>query len=88
MKNFIKTTKIIIIGGFLMTSCKDTNIQKKEVTSLLKSIETSDPKQAGYINPNKYIQHNLGVADALAGFGELLKQLPSKSAKVNTIRVF
>jgi predicted SnoaL-like aldol condensation-catalyzing enzyme len=62
--------------------------RKKEVTALLKSIETGDPAPIGYINPDKYIQHNLGAADGLAGFGALLQQLPANSAKVNTVRVF
>jgi predicted SnoaL-like aldol condensation-catalyzing enzyme len=88
MKNFLKTTIIIIIGGLLMTSCKDKDIQKQNAVFLLKSIETGDSKPIGYINPDKYVQHNLGVADGLAGLGELLKQLPPKSAKVNTVRVF
>ena len=40
------------------------------------------------INPDKYIQHNLGAADGLAGFGALLQALPPRSARVNTVRVF
>lgn len=62
--------------------------QKKEVAALLKSIETGDQAAAAVINPDKYIQHNLGAADGLAGFGALLAQLPAGSAKVNTVRVF
>ncbi|MGV3278124.1 hypothetical protein ACFX5K_00575 [Rickettsiales bacterium LUAb2] len=61
---------------------------EKMVVELLKSIETGDPKPVAYINPNKYIQHNLGIEDGLAGFGKLLSQLPKGSAKVNTVRVF
>jgi predicted SnoaL-like aldol condensation-catalyzing enzyme len=61
---------------------------KQQVVDLLKSIETGDPAPVGYINPNKYTQHNLGVADGLAGFGALLAQLPPNSARVNTARVF
>lgn len=61
---------------------------KEKVTALLKAIETGASEPVGYINPNKYIQHNLGVADGLAGFGALLHALPPNSAKVNTIRVF
>ncbi len=61
---------------------------KEKVVALLKSIETGAQEPAGYINPNKYIQHNLGVADGLAGFGALLQQLPPNSAKVNTVRAF
>lgn len=61
---------------------------KEKVVALLKSIETGDTVPVGYINPNKYIQHNLGAADGLAGFGELLSQLPAGSAKANTVRSF
>ena len=62
--------------------------QKKQVVNLLKSIETGDPKPAGIINPKKYIQHNLAVADGIEGFAALLQLLPKDSAKVNTVRVF
>jgi predicted SnoaL-like aldol condensation-catalyzing enzyme len=61
---------------------------KQQVIGLLKSIETGDAKPAVYINPNRYTQHNLAVADGLAGFGALLQQLPEGSAKVNTVRAF
>ena len=61
---------------------------RDKVTELLKSIETGAHEPVGYINPNKYIQHNLAVGDGLAGFGAVLQQLPPNSAQVNTIRVF
>ena len=61
---------------------------KEQVIELLKSIETGDSKPVAYINPKRYLQHNLGVGDGLAGFGALLQQLPKGSAKVNTVRVF
>lgn len=61
---------------------------KQKVAASLKSIETGETEPVGFINPDKYIQHNLGVADGLTGFGALLQQLPPKSARVNTIRVF
>lgn len=61
---------------------------KDKVVELLKSIETGSPEPVGYINPNKYIQHNLAAGDGLAGFGELMKALPPKSAKVKTVRAF
>ncbi|MFD0997864.1 nuclear transport factor 2 family protein [Ohtaekwangia kribbensis] len=66
----------------------ETMTKKEKVVALLKSIETGAPEPVGYINPNKYIQHNLGAADGLAGFGALLKALPPNSAKVNTVRAF
>ena len=49
---------------------------KEKVVALLTSIETGDPKPISYINPDKYIQHNLIVSDGLTGFGEVIKQLP------------
>jgi len=61
---------------------------KQKVVSLLKSIETGATEPVGYINANKYIQHNLSFADGLAGFGALLQSLPPNSAKVNTARAF
>lgn len=68
---------------------------KEKVVALLKSIETGAQEPASYINPSKYIQHNQGVADGLAGFGAVLGQLaqvaaqnPAMAPKVNTVRVW
>jgi predicted SnoaL-like aldol condensation-catalyzing enzyme len=61
---------------------------REKVVQLLKSIETGESGPVAYINPNKYIQHNLGAADGLAGFGALLQQLPKGSAKVRVVRAF
>lgn len=54
---------------------------KEKVVALLKSIENGDPEPVGYINPDKYIQHNLAVKDSLAGFGEVMQQLPKGRAR-------
>jgi predicted SnoaL-like aldol condensation-catalyzing enzyme len=62
--------------------------RKQQVTELLKSIETGDSRPVAYINPDKYIQHNLAVADGLAGVKALLQALPKGSTRVNTVRVF
>lgn len=61
---------------------------KQRVLALLKSIQTGETAPIGYINPNKYIQHNLSAGDGLPGFGALMQLLPPNSARVNTIRVF
>jgi len=61
---------------------------KSQVAALLKSIETGDKSTIAFINPTKYIQHNLGVADGLEGFGAVLHALPAGSAKANVVRVF
>ncbi len=68
---------------------KETLTLKVKAAALLNSIQTGDPVPAGeYVNPAKYIQHNLGVADGLAGFGALMAQLPKGSAKVRVVRSF
>lgn len=62
--------------------------RKQQVVDLLKAIETGESEPVGVINPSRYIQHNLGIADGLAGFGAALAQLPEGTARVNTVRVF
>ncbi len=62
--------------------------QTDQVNALLKSIETGDVAPVAFINPQKYTQHNLAVADGLEGFGALLQALPEGSARVNTVRSF
>lgn len=62
--------------------------RKQEVVALLKSIETGDAAPVASIDPGKYIQHNLAVADELAGFVAVLQALPKGSARVRTARVF
>lgn len=82
--------------GILFISCAFTQKEKlskgkkmkEKVTELLNSIETGKSKPVGYINPDKYIQHNLSAGDGLAGFGALLEQLPKGSTKVDVKRVF
>jgi len=90
----------IVMSLFLITSVfsgcaisqqideKNMSTNKQKVVELLNSIENGNTKPAGYINPNKYIQHNLAVKDGLSGFGEVLSQLPKDSAKVEIKRVF
>ena len=98
MKNIITVVTIV----FALSACKnekkailktkkDTKMEisnKQKVVALLKSIETGAAEPVSYINPTNYKQHNLGVADGLAGFGAVLAQLPPNSAKVNTVRAF
>ncbi len=86
------TALLSLAGGLTVASAHATETkmtpQEKQVVDLLKSIETGTAEPVGVINPEKYIQHNLGAADGLKGFGELLAALPKGSAKVNTLRVF
>ena len=88
-------TVLITLGMFVsLTACSSNDDKaavlsnKEKAVAVLNSIETGDQKAIAYINPNNYTQHNLGVADGLAGFGAALQQLPEGSAKVNVVRAF
>ncbi|WP_221290937.1 nuclear transport factor 2 family protein [Xanthomonas campestris pv. campestris] len=63
-------------------------LAKQQVVALLKAVETGSTTPVDVINPHKYIQHNLGAQDGLAGFQALLQAVPKGSAKVTTVRVF
>lgn len=67
---------------------KEEKSNSEKVVAVLNSIETGDSSAIAYINPQKYIQHNLSAGDGLAGFGELLSMLPPGSASVDVVRVF
>lgn len=92
----MKNITILLTVIFLLTACNNSTTKEKEVSlsnkeksvALLSSIETGDQIPVSYINPDKYIQHNLAVGDGLAGFAEVMKQLPNGSAKVKVVRAF
>lgn len=88
---------ILAICGIGFASCDDDNNEQtvpksnqEKVVELLKSIETGASEPVSYINSNKYIQHNLGIADGLDGFADALAGLADypEKAKVNTVRAF
>jgi predicted SnoaL-like aldol condensation-catalyzing enzyme len=60
---------------------------KQQVVDLLKALQTRDPAPFAFINPNKYIQHNLAVGPGPAGVAALAKALP-QDTKINIVRVF
>ncbi|MEM6633148.1 MAG: hypothetical protein AAF694_25985 [Bacteroidota bacterium] len=61
---------------------------KEKVIALLNSFNTGDQTPISYINPEKYVQHNLAVGDGLAGFGEVMKNAPEGGFKANVVRAF
>ena len=76
----------ISMGRYKILNMKLTN--KEKVVALLNSFNTGDQTPISYINPEKYIQHNLGVEDGLAGFGALMQHTPPQGFKANVIRAF
>jgi len=93
----VKTIIGLLVGSLCLSACSnlssivesDMNLSNREkAVALLNSIETGNQEAVSYVNANNYTQHNLAVADGLAGFGELLQALPKGSAKVNVVRAF
>ena len=58
--------------------------RQQQVVELLKGLETGQAPSLGYINPEKYIQHNLAAKDSLKGLEEFLGQIPANTIRVNT----
>jgi hypothetical protein len=52
---------------------------KQQVVDLLKSLETKNPVPFAYVNPNKYIQHNLQVGPGPAGAAALIQNMPPET---------
>ncbi|MBX2802529.1 MAG: nuclear transport factor 2 family protein [Myxococcales bacterium] len=61
---------------------------RQKVVALLESLETGAAGPVGYIDPNQYIQHNLGVADGLEGFGAVMADKPVGGFRAKVIRSF
>jgi len=75
----------------ISTSNKVTKMElsnKAKAIALIESLENGDQTTVAYINPEKYIQHNLGVEDGLAGFGKVLANAPAGGFKAKVIRAF
>ena len=62
--------------------------KKEQIRTLLKGIETGDPKAAAVVNENKYIQHNPLTPTGNVGLAELFKRLSQTSPRVEIVRIF
>lgn len=96
------TLLTFMLFGLMLGSCNSTQTSttsnqtteimelsnKEKVVALLHSFNTGDQTPISYINPTKYIQHNLAVGDGLAGFGEVVKNAPPQGFKANVVRAF
>ena len=97
MKHSLTKSLALTLTVLFMTACasdyskeeaKVITSNKDKVVALLNSIETGDQSAVAYINAKNYKQHNLTIADGLAGFGAVLQALPKGSARVNVVRAF
>jgi predicted SnoaL-like aldol condensation-catalyzing enzyme len=62
--------------------------RKQQVVDLLKGLENGQAPTLGFINPDKYLQHNLAAKDGLKGLEDFLAQVPPETVRVKTVRVF
>ena len=62
--------------------------QKQKAVAVLESLENGNKEAISYINPTKYIQHNLAVGDGLEGFGQVLAHAPEGGFKAKVVRSF
>ncbi|QIZ53160.1 hypothetical protein DWG24_06785 [Dickeya zeae] len=91
-KNFLAfsliTTSVLSLTAYAQNNNQDPTVisNKEKAVAVISSIETGDQSAIGYINSKHYIQHNLDIADGLAGFGSALKSLPKGSAKAQVKR--
>lgn len=99
MRKIILSAAVILAVG--LTACKGqttNSTSKKEKTmeltnkdkavALLNSFNTGAQEPISYINPNKYIQHNLAIGDGLAGFGAVMQNAPEGGFKADVKRSF
>lgn len=62
--------------------------KKDQIRTLLKGIETGDPRAVTVVNENKYIQHNPLTPTGNIGLAELFKRLSQTSPRVDIVRIF
>jgi len=97
----MKRTALVITLIIVLVSCKTKKLvsnsqnqekvelsNKEKALALLTSLETGDQAPVGYINSNKYIQHNLAIGDGLAGFGAVIQNAPKDGFKANVVRAY
>ena len=69
------------MGRYQFLNAKLSN--KNKAVALLNSFNSRDKAPLAYINPKKYIQHNLSVDDGYESFAGMLQNLPpNTSAKI------
>lgn len=91
MKKVILITAILLAIGTSVGFAQNKSVaktDKQKAEALLKSLETGNAVANSYINPNKYIQHNLNVPNGIEAF-LAFKEVTSKAGgKITITRVF
>ena len=61
---------------------------KEKVLEVMKCLETNNTNALEFINPKKYIQHNLSVENGIDGYKKLISELTTNGIKVDVKRTF
>lgn len=83
-----KFLTVLFLFSVLLAGAQAKLTNKEKAVALIASLENGDHTPISYVNPNKYIQHNLAVGDGLAGFGELMKHKPEGGFKAKVVRAY
>lgn len=75
-----------VTGSAYAKDQPETPSNKQKAVQFLKTIETGETEPHRYAGT--YKQHNLNIPTGLEGLLSVVKQLPAKSGKVNTVRAF
>ncbi|MEL6770725.1 MAG: nuclear transport factor 2 family protein [Bacteroidota bacterium] len=96
----LRRTLSLVAVALLLSACQpdtpspspdprpETMTNKAKAVAVLESLENGNPESISYINPETYIQHNLGVADGLEGFGMVMQNAPEGGFKARVVRAF
>lgn len=66
----------------------NTLSNRDKVIAVLTSIQTGDPAAFGHLHPTAYRQHNLDLADGLAGIAEVVGSQPVGTFRARVVRAF
>src|ERR1700682_5898171 len=94
--SFLAAAAVITAGALLPTPARalqsrgnvSVNDHIARVVELLESFETGDSRALSFIDPAKYIQHNLRLGDGVKALADRIRAIPKGSVKVNTLRAF
>ncbi|MBX7058812.1 MAG: hypothetical protein K1X75_12165 [Leptospirales bacterium] len=84
----MKKSSIWILSGLLVACSAGGKSNREKAVELISSLQSGDHAPIAYINPDKYIQHNINVGDGMAGFGELMQHKPPQGFKARVVRSF
>jgi len=86
---------ISMLSLVFLTACKDdTSITAPQISkteqavAILEALESGDTDALKYINPDKYIQHNLAVGNGRAELENFISILPRPETSVESRRIF